>query len=69
MKNLTGHVYAKTGSIGGVSALSGYVKGPDEQYYAFSVLCNDINKAKGGGGAAHQLQDEICRTLATWNGK
>ncbi len=66
MKDLDGRVFAKTGTIGGVSSLSGYIKGPAGRWYAFSVLCNDTNKAKGGTGAATQLQDEICRTLATW---
>lgn len=65
MKNLTGHVFAKTGSIEGVSALSGYVRGPGERVYAFSILCNDTHRSKI---SAHTLQDEICQALATWDG-
>jgi len=66
MKSLAGSVFAKTGSIRGVSALSGYILGPGDRRYAFSVLCNDTDKAKGGSSAARSLQDAICRTLAAW---
>ncbi len=65
MQTLAGKVFAKTGSIRGVSALSGYVKGPGDRTYAFSILCNDTHRAKV---SPHALQDEVCRTLATWNG-
>jgi D-alanyl-D-alanine carboxypeptidase/D-alanyl-D-alanine-endopeptidase (penicillin-binding protein 4) len=67
MKDLKGHVFAKTGHIDGVSTLSGYVFGPDKRCYAFSILCNDTKRA-GKGGGAHGLQDAICRKLATWKG-
>lgn len=35
-----GNVFAKTGTIGGVSALSGYAKGRSGRLYAFSILAN-----------------------------
>lgn len=66
MKELKGKVLAKTGYINGVSALSGYVDGPGDRRYAFSVLCNDIHKAKGGLGAARKFEDDLCRLLARW---
>ena len=71
LKDLAGKVFAKTGTISGVSALSGYVDGPDGRRYAFCVLCNDTHKAKGGTSAARRVQDALCRKLATWkpNGK
>ncbi len=69
MKDLNGRVFAKTGYISGASTLSGYVVGPDKRCYAFSVLCNDIAKAKDGLGAARRLQDSICQTLATWSAR
>lgn len=65
MKDLGDKVFAKTGHISNVSTLSGYVLGPNSRRYAFSVLCNDTSRAKGGG--AHGLQDGLCRLLATWN--
>lgn len=66
MRDLDGRVFAKTGTIRGVSALSGYVQGSDGRMYAFSVLCNDTHKTKGGTSAAKRLQDEVCKLLATW---
>jgi D-alanyl-D-alanine carboxypeptidase/D-alanyl-D-alanine-endopeptidase (penicillin-binding protein 4) len=69
MKDLEANVRAKTGTIRGVSTLSGYVQGPRGRWYAFSVLCNDTHKAKGGADAARRLQDGLCRTLATWGAK
>jgi serine-type D-Ala-D-Ala carboxypeptidase/endopeptidase (penicillin-binding protein 4) len=67
MATLRGSVYAKTGYISGASALSGYVVAVDrKRYFAFSILCNDIEKAKGGSGAAHKLQDDICAKLAAF---
>lgn len=62
MKDLEGKVFAKTGSIGGVSSLSGYVKADNGRRYIFSVLCNDIGKTKGL--SPHTIQDEVCRILA-----
>lgn len=67
MKTEKGSVYAKTGYIAGVSALSGYVVAADrKRYFAFSVLCNDTGKSKGGATAAKKLEDEICRRLAAF---
>lgn len=62
LKGYEGKVFAKTGSINAVSALSGYVKSSDGRIYAFSVLCNDTNKSKGM--APHELQDGVCKILA-----
>jgi D-alanyl-D-alanine carboxypeptidase/D-alanyl-D-alanine-endopeptidase (penicillin-binding protein 4) len=65
MKDLGDQVCGKTGHINNVATLSGYVVGPGGRRYAFSVLCNDTSRAKGGTSAAHKLQDEVCRLLAT----
>jgi len=67
MKDLKGKVFAKTGHIGGVSTLSGYVLGNKQRRYVFSVLCNDTNKVAGGSGEAHRLQERICRLLNSWD--
>jgi serine-type D-Ala-D-Ala carboxypeptidase/endopeptidase (penicillin-binding protein 4) len=67
MPSLKGLVYAKTGYIGGVSALSGYVVAADhKRYFAFSILCNDTGKSKNGATAAKSLEDEVCKTLAAF---
>jgi serine-type D-Ala-D-Ala carboxypeptidase/endopeptidase (penicillin-binding protein 4) len=53
-----GRVFAKTGTISGVSALSGYVYAPSGRVYAFSVL------AHGGAGPARTVQDAVVAALA-----
>lgn len=53
---------AKTGTLAGVIALSGYVLGPrPEQVYAFSCLANDV---RGRHAPARQLADDLARLLA-----
>lgn len=55
-------VRAKTGTLNGVIALSGYVLGPrPERAYAFSFLANDV---QGRHGPARGLADGIARALA-----
>lgn len=51
-------VFAKTGTLRGVSALSGYVIGERGRRMAFSLLCNGA-----GLGTAHQLQTQVLREL------
>jgi D-alanyl-D-alanine carboxypeptidase/D-alanyl-D-alanine-endopeptidase (penicillin-binding protein 4) len=58
---LRGRVLAKTGFIARVSALSGYVKGRDDRWYAFSILMNDI--APGMNSRAKELQEAIVRAI------
>ncbi len=54
-----GNVFAKTGSLRGVSTLSGYAKASSGRLYAFSILMNDIR----GRGRAQRAQDRIVRVL------
>jgi D-alanyl-D-alanine carboxypeptidase/D-alanyl-D-alanine-endopeptidase (penicillin-binding protein 4) len=54
-----GNVHAKTGTLTGVSALSGYVKDPDGQPLIFSIIFNGYK-----GGAPTDLQDKIAVRLA-----
>jgi D-alanyl-D-alanine carboxypeptidase/D-alanyl-D-alanine-endopeptidase (penicillin-binding protein 4) len=54
-----GNVHAKTGTLTGVSALSGYVKDPSGQKLIFSIVFNGYT-----GGAPTDLQDKIAIRLA-----
>jgi D-alanyl-D-alanine carboxypeptidase len=62
--DLHGRVYAKTGSIGGVSALSGYITAKSGRMFAFSIMVNNTNRAK----AARRVEDYICRLLVEYLG-
>ena len=53
-----GNVFAKTGTISGVSTLSGYAKGRSGRLYAFSVLVNG-----SGAGNGRTIQDRIVQAL------
>jgi D-alanyl-D-alanine carboxypeptidase/D-alanyl-D-alanine-endopeptidase (penicillin-binding protein 4) len=53
-----GNVFAKTGTIGGVSALSGYAKGRSGRLYAFSILANDASAWEG-----RVVQDRLLAVL------
>lgn len=54
-----GNVFAKTGTILGVSTLSGYAKGRSGKLYAFSILCNQVKSTWD----ARRLQDRIVMAL------
>jgi D-alanyl-D-alanine carboxypeptidase/D-alanyl-D-alanine-endopeptidase (penicillin-binding protein 4) len=56
-----GHVFAKTGSLSHVSALSGYLQRPDSSWVAFSILVNNY-----GGRSATEVRgvmDRICNLI------
>ncbi len=55
------NVRAKTGTLSGVSALSGYTKTASGNQIAFSIL---IQNFVGQSEKARSIQDEICRILA-----
>jgi D-alanyl-D-alanine carboxypeptidase/D-alanyl-D-alanine-endopeptidase (penicillin-binding protein 4) len=54
---LVGRVFAKSGYVNRVSALSGYLKAADGQWYAFSILMNDL--PQGTNAKAKQVQERI----------
>jgi D-alanyl-D-alanine carboxypeptidase/D-alanyl-D-alanine-endopeptidase (penicillin-binding protein 4) len=59
--DMAGRVYAKTGSLSGVSTLAGYVTGASGKTYAFSILLNGSRVWDSNG---HAYQDRILRALA-----
>jgi D-alanyl-D-alanine carboxypeptidase/D-alanyl-D-alanine-endopeptidase (penicillin-binding protein 4) len=63
MKDLKGRVHAKTGFIGGVRSLSGYVQNDDGRWLVFSVIYNGID---GSVKPFEDRQDNAVRTLAAW---
>lgn len=64
--DLKGRIHAKTGHIGGVSSLSGYVESVGGDTYVFSVLANAGEQVKMG--LADQMQDRLCEILARHKG-
>jgi D-alanyl-D-alanine carboxypeptidase/D-alanyl-D-alanine-endopeptidase (penicillin-binding protein 4) len=59
--SLTGIVYAKTGTLDGVSTLAGYVPGPDGQIVAFAIMANGLPK---GPWAAKKAQLGVVKSIA-----
>jgi D-alanyl-D-alanine carboxypeptidase/D-alanyl-D-alanine-endopeptidase (penicillin-binding protein 4) len=56
------NVIAKTGSMGGVNCLSGYVTAKNGEKLAFSILINGIYQSK----YARDLQDQVAVLLASY---
>ena len=56
-----GIVQAKTGTLSGVSALSGYLNSPNVPPLVFSIL---VNQSEQPGSVLHQAIDEIVLLLA-----
>ncbi len=61
MSDVEADVFAKTGYLSGVRSLSGYVRTPDNCWYAFSVIFNGF---RGSSGPYNKLHDQVCDILA-----
>jgi D-alanyl-D-alanine carboxypeptidase/D-alanyl-D-alanine-endopeptidase (penicillin-binding protein 4) len=59
--NLRGRVMGKSGYVEGVSALSGYLKAKDGQWYVFSILMNGV--PSGSNSMAKALQEKIVKAI------
>jgi D-alanyl-D-alanine carboxypeptidase/D-alanyl-D-alanine-endopeptidase (penicillin-binding protein 4) len=59
-----GNVHTKTGTLRGVSALSGYATTLDGELLAFSVITNGL---PGGKGASIAIEDAVAERLATYS--
>ena len=55
-----GRLFAKTGSLSHVSALSGYVKRKDESWVIFSIMVNNYNAR---AAEARGVMDRICNLI------
>jgi len=62
--NAKGHVFAKTGYVGHVRALSGFVEAQNGKTYVFSVIANHYPVPTS---AINNLQDNICTILYNQN--
>jgi D-alanyl-D-alanine carboxypeptidase/D-alanyl-D-alanine-endopeptidase (penicillin-binding protein 4) len=63
LKDLKGRVHAKTGFIGGVRSLSGYVQSDDGHWLIFSIIFNGFD---GPTKPYEEMQDNAVRVLAAW---
>jgi D-alanyl-D-alanine carboxypeptidase/D-alanyl-D-alanine-endopeptidase (penicillin-binding protein 4) len=57
-------IRVKTGTLDGVSALSGYVGAPGREPIVFSLLFNDL--PRGGTSRARDVQNEIAQLIARY---
>ena len=57
-------VRAKTGTLLGISCLSGYAGAPNRAPLLFSILMNDLTDA--GSAKARRVQDQIAETLVAY---
>jgi D-alanyl-D-alanine carboxypeptidase/D-alanyl-D-alanine-endopeptidase (penicillin-binding protein 4) len=59
--SLRGRVLGKSGYVSGVSALSGYLHARNDQWYAFSILMNNV--PEGTNGDAKKVQEKIIAAI------
>lgn len=57
-----GRVYAKTGFLDGVGALSGYALTRGGSWVAFSVVINNYQDPRGNH-SLKEIEDKICRRI------
>jgi PBP4 family serine-type D-alanyl-D-alanine carboxypeptidase len=61
-----GRVHAKTGYIGSVRSLSGYVQSADGEHLVFSLITNNFDLPLRGVDSTHE---QICKMLAQFSRK
>ncbi len=66
--DLRNRIHAKTGHIGGVSSLAGYIESAGGESYAFAIIANAPGE-QTKMGLADQMEDKICEILARTTGE
>jgi D-alanyl-D-alanine carboxypeptidase/D-alanyl-D-alanine-endopeptidase (penicillin-binding protein 4) len=61
-RDMIGRVRAKTGTMKGVSSLSGYIQTTNQDVLVFSIIVNDF---RGSAARFRLLEDRICRVLSS----
>lgn len=62
LKNM--HMHAKTGSMTGVSSLTGYLQNKRKQNISFVIM---INNFVGKNRRYRQMEDQVCQAIAKWS--
>ena len=60
-RRLRGRVFGKSGYVNNVSSLSGYVHARDGEWYAFSILMNDV--PSGTNHRAKEIHEKIVEAI------
>jgi D-alanyl-D-alanine carboxypeptidase/D-alanyl-D-alanine-endopeptidase (penicillin-binding protein 4) len=63
--DLRGRVFAKSGFVNGVCALSGYLRARDDRWYAFSILMNRVASLADAQAAQEKIVKAIDANAAT----
>lgn len=63
-RDIQGNVYAKTGFINKVRALSGYIIIDEQPRYAFVLICNNYLTTTG---FINQIQEKFCQEVWEWH--
>ncbi len=61
---LVGRIHGKTGTLRGISALSGYIESKENHLLSFSIL---VQNYVGSSKEAHAIQDELCKIFYRMN--
>ncbi len=64
LEDVRGKIRGKTGSMQGVSSLSGYAETKDEEVLAFTIFLNGF--VQNGHNYKQEIEDKICRSLVNF---
>jgi D-alanyl-D-alanine carboxypeptidase/D-alanyl-D-alanine-endopeptidase (penicillin-binding protein 4) len=64
LKNLTGRIFAKTGTLTYTHSLSGYATTPENETLVFSIMCNEATTDR----TAVKIVDDLASAIANFRG-